>query len=572
MPSPRTSQGPDEPIAAISKSAVSEHNRGLALAQAGRHTEAIDCFRRAIHSQPDFFAAHANLGTLLADQGRAEEARAALQMAVSVNPDNSAVHNNLANLLTSLGQLDLAVDHCRRSLAIAAGNVQGHAPALNALGNALKDQGLIDDAIAAYAQAALLRPDLPQPASNLLYAMHFQEGQTPAGLLKAHRDWARRHAPPLPSPALIYPNLTHPDRRLKIGYVSADFREHPVGRFILPLLQQHDRDRFQIFCYANQPAGDAMSDRIRTHADTWRDIAPLSDAQAFEMIRSDGIDILVDLTMHLRANRLLVFAQKPAPVQMTYLAYCSTTGLNAIDYRLTDPYLDPPGSYEQYVERSIRLPQTYWCYQANDAAPEVGPLPALDGGRITFSCLNNFCKVTSSTLAAWRRLLKALPQARLILHAGEGSLRQRARQTMDVEEDRLIFANRTPMRQYFERYHQIDIALDPFPCSGGTTSCDAMWMGVPLVTLAGETAVSRSGLSILSNIGHPEWIATTIDQYERIAINLANDRSRLSAVRRGLRDEMRHSPLMDAPTFARGVESAYRQMWHAWCRSSSLVR
>jgi len=540
----------------------------VAFAKARQNAQAIDCFRRAILLDPDLFAAHANLGTLLAEQGATDQALAALEMAVRLKPDSPEAHNNLANLLVALGQLDSAVEHCRQSLAIRPGNAQ----ALNALGNALKDQGLLDEAIDAYARAARLGPDVPQPASNYLYALHFQSEQTPASLLAAHRDWSRRHVPPLKFSQARHRNDRDPERRLKIGYVSPDFREHPVGRFILPLLQNHDRKNFEVFCYANLHVSDAMTDCIRAHADVWRDIAFLSDEQACQMIESDRIDILVDLTMHLRSSRLLLFAAKPAPVQLSYLAYCSTTGLDAIHYRLTDPFLDPPGNDQWYVERSLRLPQTYWCYQANDAAPAVNALPATASGEITFSCLNNFCKISPPALATWSKLLNTIPNSRLILHTTPGTHCDRVRAALGIDPSRLSFVRRMPMPQYFAQYHRIDIALDPFPYTGGTTTCDALWMGVPVVSLAGKTAVSRGGLSILSNIGHADWVAQTIDDYLQIVTNLAGDLKRLAAIRASLRDQMRRSPLMDAGSFAREVEAAYRWMWCNYCRPSDNSR
>ena len=302
----------------------------------------------------------------------------------------------------------------------------------------------------------------------------------------------------------------------------------------------------------------------------------LSDEELAAAVHQDRIDMLVDLTMHMAHNRMLVFARKPAPVQVTYLAYCGTTGLDTIDYRLTDPYLDPPGADEQfYSEQSIRLPETYWCYRPAVDSPPVGPLPALAAGRLTFGCLNNFCKVTEPTLAAWCRLLRVLPDSRLLLHAARGSHRDRVRAILaeqGVSSDRLVFVDGVPILEYLRLYEQIDVALDPFPYGGGSTTCDALWMGVPVVSLAGKTAVGRSGLSILSNIGLPELIASDVDQYVRIAAELAADLPRLAALRATLRERMQKSPLMDAPRFARNVEAAYREMWRRWCGQEQSKR
>ena len=264
--------------------------------------------------------------------------------------------------------------------------------------------------VACYRRALELKPDFAAAHSNLVYTQIFCPGYDAQTLYEEHRRWNQQHAAPLAK--FIQPHLNDrsPDRRLRIGYVSPDFRCHPVGRFLLPLLESHDHESFEIFCYASVRIPDAMTDRCRAHADVWRDVLGLSDEQVADAIRQDRIDILVDLTMHMANNRLLVFARKPAPVQVTYLAYCGTTGLGTMDYRLTDPYLDPPGQDERfYCEQSIRLPETYWCYRPAIETPPVNALPALEAGHVTFGCLNNFCKVTPPTLAAWSRLLQAVP-------------------------------------------------------------------------------------------------------------------------------------------------------------------
>ncbi|MGD0390242.1 MAG: hypothetical protein ABSC42_14950, partial [Tepidisphaeraceae bacterium] len=276
---------------------------------------------------------------------------------------------------------------------------------------------------------------------------------------------------------------------------------------------------------------------------------------------------------HMARNRMLLFARKPAPVQVTYLAYCSTTGLETMDYRLTDPHLDPPGTNDAYYsEKTVRLPESYWCYPMHGQSPQVGPLPAPSGGEVTFGCLNNFCKVSPAALELWIQLLRATPKSHLIVHAKEGSHRQRVRDLLErqgIDPRRLKFAGLVSLSEYFKLYEQIDVGLDPFPCNGGTTTCDALWMGVPVVTLAGRTAVGRGGVSILANVGLPELIAQTPQQYVQIATDLAGDLPRLAELRRTLRARMQASPLMDAPRFARNIEAAYREMWTTWCGQKS---
>ena len=320
---------------------------------------------------------------------------------------------------------------------------------------------------------------------------------------------------------------------------------------MMPLLKCHDHSAFEIFCYADVRNPDVLTEMIHRHSDVWRNIRGMSDEQAADLVREDRIDILVDLAMHMTNNRLLVFARKPAPVQVTYLAYCSTTGLDAIDYRFTDPYLDPPGQNEQfYCEQTYHLPQTDWCYDSGMPMLKVANLPAKTNGHITFGCLNNFCKASPATLSTWCQLLKHAPESRFILHASNGSHRQRFIDLLEqesIDPARIKFVSHLPYDTYFRTYDQIDIGLDPFPWPGGTTTCDALWMGVPVVSLAGQTAVSRAGLSLLSNIGLPELAAHSQDQYVQVAADLAKDIPRPHRPARGLRERMLQSPLMDRP-------------------------
>jgi predicted O-linked N-acetylglucosamine transferase (SPINDLY family) len=329
----------------------------------------------------------------------------------------------------------------------------------------------------------------------------------------------------------------------------------------------------EVFCYSGAGVPDAVTARFRAAADAWRDTASLSDQQLADLIREDRIDILVDLAMHMAYNRLPAFARKPAPVQVTYMAYLSGTGVDAIDYRFSDPYLDPPGENDaDYVEQTIRLPRTYWCHRPDPDVPAPGDLPALSAGHLTFGCLNNFCKITPPTWAAWIELLRQVPASRLLLLAHDGAHRQRLRDSLAaaaIDPARLHFTGPVPAQQYFRLYHRIDVSLDPFPHGGGMTTFDSLWMGVPLVTLAGRTGVSRMGLSFLSNLGLTDLVAHSADQYLAIAAALAGDLPRLRELRAILRDRMLSSPLTDAPQFARDVETAYRQMWRRWCQETS---
>jgi predicted O-linked N-acetylglucosamine transferase (SPINDLY family) len=469
-------------------------------------------------------------------------------------------------VLKDVGQLDGAVAAYRQAIRLKPDYALAHGN----LGNALKDMGQLEEAVASFREAIRLKPDFAEAHSNLIYALHFHPGYDARMIHEEHRHWSRQFAEPLKKLIGAHGNSREPERALRIGYVSPDFRDHPVGRFLVSLLAAHDRERFEVFCYSDVRRPDRFTELLRRHARQWRQTAGVTDEGMAQLVQEDRIDVLVDLTMHMAGNRMLLFARKPAPVQVTYLAYCSTTGLETMDYRLTDPHLDPPGMNDEYYsEKTVRLPETYWCYPVHEQSPPVGPPPGRSAGEVTFGCLNNFCKVSPETLELWIQLLRAAPKSKLILQAGEGSHRQRVWDLLEhggIDPGRLKFVGRVPLWEYFKRYDQIDVGLDPFPCNGGTTTCDALWMGVPVVSLAGRTAVGRGGVSILANVGLPELIAQTPDEYVQIAAELAGDLPRLGELRRTLRGRMQGSPLMDAPRFARNIEAAYRQMWRSWCK------
>jgi predicted O-linked N-acetylglucosamine transferase (SPINDLY family) len=540
-------------------------NLGKILRDMGRYDEAIAACRQAIALDPNFAEAYSKLGVALRDQGRLEEAVVAFRQAIALEPKDPEPYCNLGVALKDQGRLEEAIAAYRQALALNPNMVEAY----HNLGNELREVGQLDEAIAAYRQALALRPDCVADHSNLVYTLHFHPGYEAEAIAEEHRRWNRQFAEPLQKFIQPHGNNRDPERRLRIGYVSPDFGHHPVGRFLLPLLTHHNKHEVEVFAYSQVRRPDEMTPRFVACADKWRSIVDLSDVQVAELIRADQIDILVDLTMHLANNRLLVFARKPAPVQATWLAYAGTTGLSAIDYRLSDPYLDPPGRDETvYSEQTVRLPETYWCYQPVDGLPEVGALPALEKGFVTFGCLNSFYKVNDGVLRVWARLLRKVPQSRLRLFAREASHRRRVQEVMaqeGVEIARVLFADWMPLLDYYRLYNTIDIGLDTFPYGGGTTTCDAMWMGVTTVSLAGRTAVGRGGVSILSNVGLAELVAGTEADYCRFAAELAADLQRLGQLRSTLRERMKASPLMDGPRFARNMEAAYRQMWRRWC-------
>jgi protein O-GlcNAc transferase len=541
------------------------YNLGNALREQGRLDEAIACFRQALQLNPGLWEAHNNLGNAFYDQGHLDEAGVYYRRAVELKPDSPEIQNNLGNVLKDEGELDQAVACYRRALQLKP----DYAEAQNNLGNAFKDQGKLNEAIACFREALQLRPDFARAHSNLICTLHYCPGSETVTIQDELGRWAQQHAEPLAKYVLPHANDRSPRRRLRVGYVSRDFRDHVVGRNVWPLLSNHDHDQFEIILYANLTCADSMTDQFRAAAENWCGIAARTDEQVADKIRQDGIDILVDLAVHTAGNRLRVFARKPAPVQVSFAGYPGSTGLAAIDYRLTDPYLDPPEvDHGWYAEEPYRLPHTFWCYDPPDDKPSVAPLPASKSGVVTFGCLNNFCKINAEVLALWARVLRIVNGSRLLLLAKEGNHRHR---TLDffggtgIVAERVEFIPMKPRSEYLSLYHQVDIGLDTFPYNGHTTSLDSFWMGVPVITLVGKTAVGRAGLSQLTNLGLEELAARTPDEFVSTAVQLAGDLPRLRTLRAGLRECMRQSPLMNPSGFARDIEAAYHEMWRRWC-------
>ena len=554
-------------VALTPDSPAAHNNLGTALQSVNRFEEAYECFRRAVELNPDSAEAHNNLGNALRKLGQSREAFNCYRKALRLRTDSPDIYSNLGNILKEFGRLDHALACYELALKLAPQSPDVH----NNLANTFKEAGQLDEAIACYRKAMSVRPDLVVAHSGLAYTMHFHPGFNAAAILQEHKAWNLAHVQRFAAERRPFEIDRSPDPPLRIGYVSPDFRDHVVGRLLLPLLENHDRSAFEVFCYSDVTQPDSLTDRLQKCATHWQVTFGDSDAQLAQRIRDDRIDILVDLTMHMAGNRLLAFARRPAPVQVTYLAYCSTTGLETMDWRLTDSYLDPAGTDASYTERSHRLPRTYWCYQAPTEAPDIALLPAESAGHITFGSLNNFCKVSRPAMETWAKILLELPTSRLVLHAHEGIHRQRTKDffaSLGVLPDRIDFVGFEPMERYLGQYHRIDIAFDSFPYAGGTTTFDALWMGTPVVTLNGKTAVGRGGVSILSNLGLPELIASDDEQYIATALQLARDPDALKDLRQSLRRRMRESPIMDATRFARDIETAYRQMWQDRINSS----
>jgi protein O-GlcNAc transferase len=538
-------------------------NMGLALMALGRLEEARLSFEQALYLQPDLAEAHNNLGLAFLNQGRVAEARLRFERALQLRPDLVDAHNNLGLACDAQGEPDQALASFERAVGIDP----DHFGALTNLANACKDQGRAAEAIAFYRKALASRPDDAAVHSNLLLAMQYLPGADPREILAEARCFARRYAEPSSGAIERHPTRPAAGRRLRVGYVSGDFCEHPVVSFLEPILAAHDRHRFEIWCYADVPRPDVTTRRLQGYADHWRSLVGLSDAQAAARIRQDDIDILVDLAGHTGGNRLRAFACKPAPIQVSYLGYLGTTGLTAMDYYITDAHADPPGLSEAYYhEQLIRLPECGFCY-APGPAPEVNAEPpAARCGRVSFGCLNNPAKVSDEVLALWSRVLAEVPGSRLLIRTGVGrSAEERARDLLadhGIAPERLDFAGPTATRfAYLELYHAVDIALDPFPYNGVTTTCDALWMGVPVISLGGWTSVSRQGVRFLRSVGLDELLAETPEDYVRIAAELAGDLARRADLRAGLRERLSCSPLMDANRLTRDLEAAYAGIW-----------
>ncbi len=544
----------------------------IALERTGEAQAVLEHARTLTPESPNVLT---NLGCLLRACGRQAEAQAALERALELAPDDASAWNNLGNVFVDLARIDDAHACFTRALELKP----GFANAWSNLGNAHKHAGAIEAALACYREALACEPGNIGAHSNYVYGLMFATEDGHAIRAAAEQLSKQHEAAWLAQPGA---HATPPDahRRLRIGYVSPDFRNHCQMLFTTPLFRHHDHAAFEIVCYSSVAQPDEVTARLCAHADLWRDVREFDNARLAQQIHDDRIDILVDLTMHMDGARRLVFARRPAPVQVAWLAYPGTTGSAAIGWRLTDPWLDPlnaAGVDDQYTERSLRLPDTFWCYDALAPGIEVNGLPMLaegHDGSITFGCLNNPCKLTDATFALWSGVFAALPTARLVLMAPPGAARERLLARLaahGVDAARVRFVGFQRRDDYLRTWAQVDLALDTFPYNGHTTSLDALWMGVPVPTRVGRSAAGRAGLSLLANLGLAELAAHTDAAWVERVVSLARDPARLAALRASLRTRMAASPLMDGERFARNMEAAYRLMWRDWCARAQPV-
>ncbi len=549
---------------------------GAAMHQAGDTAQGVEQMKRAAQLNPRSLAYNYNLGLVYEAIGDMPAAIACYRQVIA-NDRGGQWHCTLAKQLTDAGQLDDAIEFAREALTLLAPHARGIAH--NQLANALTLKGELTEAIANFQIAISLEVENAMMNSNYVFTLNYVGQPDLTAIFQEHKKFGdkfesfvpRMYVNPLQAKAGASA-FTNSKRRLRIGYVSPDFNDHAVGKFIEPVLAAHDTNKFELFCYYNKPRVDDATKRMQSAVANWRMTADMSDDELARMIQADAIDILVDLSGHTGLNRLLVFARKPAPVQATWIGYPNTTGLSTMDYRITDAFADPIGATEAlHTEKLVRMPECFSCFKPPSNAPHVSALPAVSRGTITFGSFNNFAKITPEVMRVWIAILARVPGSRLVLknwcldndRMKTFMLEAFARCGATTGQVELWNPN-TSNVDHLNCYNSIDIGLDPFPYNGTTTTCDALWMGVPVITLAGVSHVGRVGVSQMSNLGLQELIARDTDHYVDIAVALANDVPRLAALRGAMRVRMSASPLMDAPRLTKNLEAAYDNMWSVY--------
>jgi len=555
--------------------AESHFNLGSILARSN-NPEAISAFMRATQLRPIWPEAHLALAVSLGSQGRVTDAIDACRRAIALKHDYAEAHNTLGTFLNRIGRQAESITAFQNALRLNPDN----ANTLSNLAGALKEQALIDDAILTYRRALQMNPNLLAARSNYLLCLNCDSKIDSASLFSEHLAFGSaisRSPRQLFSSNLITDR--NPDRQLRIGYLSPDLREHPVASFLEPILASHDAVNFQIVCYSDTVLADATTQRLQKYPHLWRQTSALSDQQLAELIRADRIDILIELAGHTANNRLPMFALRPTPIAMTYLGYANTTGLppSIMQWRITDHVADPPGLTEaHHSEQLIRLPDCFLCYRPPESAPAVEPPPSEKTGQITFGSFNQLAKVSCATLDHWSRVLHAVPNSRLLLKSkslGEEKprqLMQSAFEALGISPQRLILEGYQPsVTSHLARYNEVDIALDTFPYQGTTTTCEALYMGVPLITLTGDTHRARVGTSILKALGLSELIARDSQTFVTLAAQLAQNLSLLRDLRLNLREIINSSRLTDAPRFTKNMQQIYRDAWQKYCNSDA---
>jgi len=596
--------------------ALFHFNFGNVLTALEEAETAAAAFKEAVRLRPEYAAAWFNLGKANFEQENYADAVTALRRAFELDATLSGLRFDLATMLIAHGDRVAGSKQFHREAAALLANhwpeaenplaarlmlayslqqqdawseAEDHYCAVldanpepgdrlkahSNVANCYNRLGRMTDALHHYRETLRLNPALADTASSIAACVNYEPTTTPRDVLDAHLDWARRFAGANTSGNRIrtWKNNRDPERCLRVGLVSPDLRRHPVAALCVAALERLKPNALEIFCYYNFPSEDIITGRIRKATKGWRDISKLSDDEVIAAVEADGIDILIDLAGHTTNNRLGVFARKPAPLLVSWLGYFNTTGLDSFDYFLTDPHSSPPGQDAFFVENLVRLPHTRFCFEPWEFVPEVGALPALERGHVTFGCFNNLAKLNARVLTLWARILAAIPQSRLVIQAAslnDAANRERfaaLAADLGIARERLELRNFMPLEQAARAYHGIDIALDPFPFCGGMTSFESLWMGVPVVTLEQPLIAGRQTLAMLHNLGHPEWIARDENQYVAIATGLAGNFDDLATIRRQLRPRFAASPLADYEGFARDFTTALRGMWRRWTES-----
>lgn len=549
--------------------AVACSNLAGVLMEVGRYQEAEMFCRRALEISPNSVDALNCLGNILKAMDRVSEAEESFRKAIALDGNNSNSCLNLGAFLVATGKLSEAEVFYRKALTINPGFTKAY----NNLAILLLHQGRADEAVDSFRKALEISPDFPKAHSNLVYAMNYSPNLTAMEILEESLHWDAVHGKPLAGRIRQHNNARDPERRLRIGYVSPDFREHSVSFFFESLLEAHNDDEVLTFCYSDVASPDETTERLQLLSQRWRNCLGLSNEEVARQIRKDRIDILVDLAGHTAGNRLLVFAEKPAPVQVTWLGYPNTTGLSTMDYRITDAIADPVGVADPlHTEKLYRLAEGFLCYSPPIEAPAVSPLPAAKNGFVTFGSFNKLAKITPEVIELWAAILKRVPGSRLFLKnvsladaAARASFLDAAL-SCGIDSSRIDLVPYVASKEdHLALYGDVDISLDTFPYNGTTTTCESLWMGVPVVALLGDRHASRVGGSILSRVGLDDLAARNRQDYVDAAVNLARNSGYLAGLRCELRDLMARSPLCDSEGFARSMEAAYREMWRKWC-------
>jgi protein O-GlcNAc transferase len=542
-------------------SAATHNDLGVALLKSGQWAECAAHCQAAINLNAGLYQPHINLGNALKEMGHLAEAEASYRNALQIKPNFAEAHSSLGSVLQSQSKLAEAETHCRAALKIDPHYTEAY---IN-LGNVLKDLGRLIEAEDNYRKILHLDPYHANAFSNLLFSLNYRETD-PQHTHQLACQFGLETSFKTPKRFTSWPTEVSP-ARLRIGFVSGDLWNHPVGYFLEGLLEKINPDLFELHAYTTNDKTDELTQRIQPRFSGWQSLRGLSDESAARLVHTDGIHVLIDLSGHSAGNRLPLFAWKPAPVQVSWLGYFATTGLAEMDHIIADPWSLPESEAVYFTENIWRLPETRLCFTPPVDDLDAGPLPALANGYVTFGCFNNLTKMNEAVVALWARVLKAVPESRLFLKSRQLDETAEQQRTLErfaaqgIAADRLILEGADPRMAYLAAYQRVDIALDPFPFTGGTTSTEGLWMGVPVLTLTGERFLSRQGVGILMNAELSDWIATDADDYVARAVSHAADLVKLARLRQELRQQMLASPLFDAARFARNFETAMQGMW-----------